>query len=121
VAEAGKAEYPIPMFVNAAQDPDLGRARAARANGQSGGPMPDAMDVWRAGAPQIDMLSPDIYDYDFADVRQVHPVREPAVHTRDAGIAAEWRWPRVLYAFGRHDAIGFSPMGIDGRRLPTSS
>ena len=26
-----------------------------------GGPMPDVMDIWRAGAPQIDILSPDTY------------------------------------------------------------
>jgi hypothetical protein len=25
---------------------------------------------------------------------------------------------KVLYAFGRHDAIGFSPFGIDGHRAP---
>ena len=64
VAEAGKAEYPIPMFVNAAlygigqADPNP-RHRAAAAPGT------DVMDVWRAGAPRIDMLSPDTYSDDF--------------------------------------------------------
>ena len=28
--------------------------------------MPDVMDVWRAGAPHIDISAPDIYGSDFA-------------------------------------------------------
>ena len=31
---------------------------------------------------------------------------------------AGWARARVLYAFGRHDAIGFSPMGIDRPAAP---
>ena len=59
VAEAGKAEYPLPMYVNACTVTDLPRGTTRQR--ASGGPMPDLMDVWRAGAPRIDMLSPDIY------------------------------------------------------------
>ena len=56
VAELGKAEYALPMFVNAAL------IRPGHQPGQysSGGPLPHLMDVWRAGAPQIDFLSLDI-------------------------------------------------------------
>ena len=88
VAEAGKAEYPMPMYVNCPQF-GFGKAPAPVRGGQSGGPMPDAMDVWRAGAPRIDIFAPDIYGSDFvAMVRKVHPIREPAVHTRDE----RWAW-----------------------------
>src|SRR5208283_1903668 len=70
VAEAGKAEYPIPMFVNAALHRTSSIADAVAKGNESGrtgrsfaigGPMDDLMDVWRAGAPRIDMLSPDAY------------------------------------------------------------
>jgi len=50
VAEAGKAEYPLPMYVNAA----LIRPGYQPGQYPSAGPLPHLMDVWRAGAPKID-------------------------------------------------------------------
>jgi hypothetical protein len=116
-AEAGKAEYPLPMFVNA-WAPGFSKDNQ-RANGQSGSPMPDTLDVWRAGAPQIDMITPDIYDYDYAMMcarytRSGNPLFIP--ETR--GLPPNGMEARVLYAFGRHDAIGFSPMGIERPAAP---
>jgi hypothetical protein len=117
LAEAGKAEYPLPMFVNGWA---YGFPKAnQRPNGQSGSPMPDLIDVWKAGAPRIDMLSPDIYDYDFAEMcarftRSGNPLFIP--ETR--GLPPVGLEARVLYAFGRHDAIGFSPMGIERPAVP---
>jgi beta-galactosidase GanA len=113
VAAAGKAEYPLPMYVNAAL---LGFARVGppeRAHG--GGPLSELLDVWRAGAPQIDFLSPDIYgNTDFF-------VTSAAAYTRSGNplFVPETRGDmeaRLLYAFGRHDAIGITFMGLE--RLP---
>jgi beta-galactosidase GanA len=74
VVEAGKAEYPIPMFLNAALPRTTSVADEAVRGHEPGtryfaigGPMDDLLDVWRAGAPRIDMLSPDAYQArDFA-------------------------------------------------------
>ena len=119
VVEAGKAEYPIPMFVNAALIRTFSIAGAARMRREpaapalsfnSGGPMDDLMDVWRAGAPRLDILAPDAYG-NFAEVlRTVHPVRGNPLFIPEALNGAVGA-ARVLYAFGRHDAIGFSAMG----------
>ena len=116
-AEAGKAEYPLPMFVNS-WVPGFAKEKQ-RPNGQSGSPMPDTLDVWRAGAPHIDMISPDIYDFDYATMcarysRSGNPLFIP--ETR--GLPPNGLEARVLYAFGRHDAIGFSPMGIERPATP---
>jgi hypothetical protein len=118
VVDAGKAEYPIPMFTNCPQS-GFGRAPAPVKGGQSGGPMPDAMDVWRAGAPRIDIFGVDVYGFDFAMMcarftQSGNPLWIPETVGGLEGAA------RVLYAFGRHDAIGFSPMngGIDRRFVP---
>ena len=84
VAQAGKAEYPIPMFLNAAlASRTLDEERKGQRTRFSavGGPMDDLMDVWRAGAPQIDMLSPDAYGnfaefaarYDRSGIRCSYP------------------------------------------------
>jgi hypothetical protein len=113
VIAAGKAEYPIPMFVNSPQT-GFGRAPAPlRGSGQSGGPTPDVIDVWRAGGPQIDIISPDVYSQDFAGVcvkatRSGNPLFIPETGGGQKATAA-----RALYVFGRHDAIGFSPFAID--------
>jgi hypothetical protein len=56
VAAAGKAEYPLPMFVNAA----LIRPNYKPGQYPSAGPLPHLFDIWRAAAPQVDFLSPDI-------------------------------------------------------------
>jgi hypothetical protein len=110
VAAAGKAEYPLPMFVNAAL---YGVGRGPQPTPSGGRPWDLVMDLWKAGAPQIDMLSPDIYsETDFVAfcakyVQSGNPLFIP--ETGGGPTAAA----RALYAFGRHDAIGFSPFGID--------
>jgi hypothetical protein len=118
VVEAGKAEYPLPMFTNCPQS-GFGKAPAPVKGGQSGGPMPDAMDVWRAGAPRIDLFGVDVYGFDFVMMcgrftQSGNPLLIPETVGGLEGAA------RVLYAFGRHDAICFSPMngGIDRRTTP---
>jgi hypothetical protein len=113
VVEAGKAEYPIPMFTNC---PQSGFGRSPR-GGQSGGPMPDAFDIWRAGAPRIDFFGPDTYGFDFLVstgryTQSGNPLFVPETASGLEGAA------RALYAFGRHDAIGFSPFGVDGSFWP---
>lgn len=58
MVEAGKKEYPLPMFVNAwiVQPEDKGPG-----DYPSGGPQDHMHDIWRAGAPALDMLCPDVY------------------------------------------------------------
>ena len=127
VAAAGKAEYPIPIFANAALPRSATIAEVARKGREPagtpryfavGGPMADMLDVWRAGGPQIDILSPDIYsDREFiAWCEKYHRNGNPLLipETRGGAEGAA----RALYVFGRHDAIGFSPMGVDRSATP---
>jgi Domain of unknown function (DUF5597)/Beta-galactosidase len=117
VAEAGKAEYPIPMYVNAAV---MAFARAMPIENQhSGGPLAQLGDIWRAGGPRIDILSPDIYGNDefftsttASYARAGNPMFIPETAGGREGAV------RALYAFGRHNSMGFSPFGIDGSRAP---
>jgi beta-galactosidase GanA len=116
VITAGKAEYPLPMFVNAA----LIRPGYLPGQYPSAGPLPHLIDVWRAGAPGVDFLSPDIYLPDFAAwcqryARSGNPLFIPEAR-RDAEAAVH-----ALYAIGAHDAIGFAPFGIESIDEPASS
>jgi beta-galactosidase GanA len=108
VACAGKAEYPLPMFVNAA----LNRPGHEPGRYPSAGPLPHLVDVWRAGAPDIDFLSPDIYFPDFADwcqkfARPDNPLFVPEARLDEAS------GDHALYAIGKHAALGFSPFSIE--------
>jgi hypothetical protein len=109
VAEAGKAEYPLPIFVNAAL---YSPGRVPEFTPSHGRPWDLVMDIWRAGGPQIDILSPDIYGGDFATfcakyTQSGNPLLVPETGGGPAGAA------KALFAFGRYDAICFSPFGID--------
>jgi hypothetical protein len=117
VAEAGKAEYPIPMYVNS---PGSGfRKGQPPACPCGGAPMPDLIDVWRAGAPKIDIYSPDIYGGDYPLMcarytRSGNPLFIPEMR----GFPPNNMAARILYAFGRHDAIGTSLMGVERPPAP---
>ena len=108
VAQAGKAEYPIPMFCNAAL---YGIGKGPTPSG--GRPWDLVMDIWKAGAPQIDMLSPDIYgDGNYVAFCAKYTQSGNPLFIPETG-SGPTTAPRALYAFGRHDAMGFSPFGID--------
>jgi hypothetical protein len=108
VTAAGKKEFPLPMFVNAAL------IRPGHQPGQypSAGPLPHLLDVWKAAAPSIDFLSPDIYFQNFIEwARRYKQPGNPlfipeAMRSPEASV-------NCLYALGAFDAIGFSPFGIE--------
>lgn len=109
VTAAGKAEYPLPMYTNAA----LIRPNYEPGQYNSGGPLPSSIDLWKAGAPSLDFLSPDIYFDDFvswatAYARPDNLLFIPEARGGSGGAA------NALYAFGGLKAVGFSPFGIDG-------
>jgi beta-galactosidase GanA len=108
IVKAGKEIYNLPMYVNAALN------SRGRKQGQypSAGPLSHLLDLWRAASPDVDFISPDIYDPVFTDwCNQYHtnnnPLFIPEIRLEDANAA------RVFYAFGEHDAIGFSPFSIE--------
>jgi beta-galactosidase GanA len=109
VAAAGKAEYPLPMYANAWLSQPYFPTPGTY---PSGGPQAGLIDVWRAGAPMIDILAPDLYGPDFIEWcskydRRGNPFFIP--ETESGANAAS----RVFFAIGQHGALGFSPFGID--------
>lgn len=108
VAAAGKAEYPLPMYVNAA----LIRPGYQPGQYPSAGPLPHLRDLWEAAAPHIDTLAPDIYFQDFTGWgrRYVRPGRAfftpESVRGTEASVHA-------LYTYASLNAIGFSPFDVE--------
>jgi hypothetical protein len=106
---AGKAEYPLPVFTNTwiVQPEDHGPG-----DYPSGGPEPLTLDIWKAGAPSIDINAPDIYLSNFTDWagwfhRPDNPLFVPESRADAGGVA------NAFYTIGRHAGIGYSPFGID--------
>jgi hypothetical protein len=116
VAQAGKAAYALPMFVNAA----LNRPRQAPGQYPSAGPLPHVADVWRAGAPHVDFLAPDVYLPNFADWAQRYTRAGNPLFIPEAANDAD-RAVEAFYALGQHDAIGYSPFAIESIDKPAES
>jgi hypothetical protein len=106
VAAAGKAIYPLPMYVNAAL------MRPGRTPGQypSGGPLPWLFGIWHAAAPSIDMLAPDIYMPNFTEwgLRYVYPGNPYFIPEMGRVPAAEMG-ANALWSYARLNAMGVSP------------
>ena len=107
VAEAGKAEYPVPMFTNAA----LIRPGYAPGQYNSGGPLPHSMDIWKAGGPQLDFLAPDIY-FEFKKWADKYDRPGNTLFIPEANYGSDGA-ANAFYAIGQRRAVGFSPFAID--------
>ncbi|HYX09387.1 MAG TPA: DUF5597 domain-containing protein [Bacteroidales bacterium] len=114
ISKAGKEIYPIPTLVNACA------ADSIRKPGDwfSGGPNYRMMDIWQAGAPDIDVIATDNYQIeDFNKkcrqfIHQGNPLFIPescAPWLRDTHSAAA----KAFFTIGHYKAVCFSPFAID--------
>jgi hypothetical protein len=110
---AGKKEYPLPMYVNAA----LIRSNYKPGQYPSAGPLPHLFNIWRAAAPDIDFFAPDIYFPDFAKWSDKYKQPDNPLFVPETG--GDFHSPVTsLYAFGKHDAMGYSPFAIESMGDP---
>jgi hypothetical protein len=109
VAEAGKAEYPVPMYVNAwiVQPEDKGPG-----DYPSGGPQAHMHDIWQAGGPQIDMLCPDIYLPEFDKISKMYCRNGNTIFVPESSGSLVGA-ANAFFAIGQTNAIGYSLMGVD--------
>jgi beta-galactosidase GanA len=107
VARTGAAEHALPMFANAWLGP---QPRAPEPGDYpSGGPVARMMDVWKAGAPSLALLAPDIYIDDFAGTLADFSRADNGIFIPEARPIAG----NLFVALGEYKAIGFSPFGIE--------
>jgi beta-galactosidase GanA len=110
LVKAGKAKYDLPMFVNAALN------RTGRKPGEypSGGPLPHLLDVWKAGAPSLDFLAPDIYFPNFSQLAARFNRADNMLFIPEANNATNSQGPaNAFHSFGELDTLGFSPFSIE--------
>ncbi len=107
IAAAGKAVYALPAYVNAWLTDDAGEEPTT--SYPNGGPVSRALDVWKAAAPAVDVLAPDIYRPNYKEILTwFHRDDNPLLIPESAPVPG-----RALYAFGAHSALCFAPFGIE--------
>ncbi len=112
VAAAGKAVYPLPMYVNAALRDPL--TNPPTNTYESGGPTDNVIPIWKAAAPAIDLLAPDIYlsgSEKILKVIELYDRRDNPLFVPETSIIADNA--KYLYEVIARGGIGFSPFGID--------
>ncbi len=114
VAKAGKAELNIPMYVNAWLGPQPGQDLPGQY--PSGGPVARMLDIYRAAAPSLDLIAPDIYIDDFKATcalyaRSDNPLLIPEARDQVGNL---------FWAIGNYAALAWSPFR-GGRSRPKGS
>ena len=112
IAKAGKAEYNLPLYLNHSLEDPL---RAPREGRLPWDKMTDhVLDIWKATAPSLDLIAPDIYMSQYAQYEKVLATyRRPdnALFVPESGNAAVY--PRYFFLALGQGAIGWSPFGLD--------
>jgi hypothetical protein len=108
VAEPGKAEHPIPYYINVAL---MNTGSARPGDWPSGGATADVIDIWKAMAKHIDILAPDIYRVDFPQMAATYNRPDNVLFVPETGFAPYYA-PYVFTTLA-DNGIGFSPFGID--------
>ncbi|CAN7675126.1 DUF5597 domain-containing protein [Duganella sp. LjRoot269] len=107
---AGKAAYALPAYVNVA----LNRPGKKPGEYPSAGPLPHLFDIWKAGAPAVDLIAIDTYFPNFADWARLFKRPDNPLFIPEANYAGRPNnGANAFFMMGELDAFGFSPFGIE--------
>jgi hypothetical protein len=120
IAKAGKEIYPLPAYVNVWMGGDNTNDNfdvwdQPGEGYPSGGPVTHMIDLWKASAPDIDVIGPDIYHQSPIIYRKIlssyHRPDNPLMVVETGG---GMNFARDMFlAIAEHSAIGFTPYGVD--------
>jgi hypothetical protein len=120
VAKAGKQIYPLPTYVNVwnggyGTSDNFEKFERPGESYPSGGAVSHMLDLWKANAPDIDMIASDIYHQNPITYLKIldnytRPDNPLLVVETGNNIASR----AFFYALADFSAIGFGPFGVDG-------
>jgi len=119
IAAAGKEEFPIPYYINVWVDYPAAQL-AQRQVGlpgigyPSGGAVQSKVGLWKALAPAIDAIAPDLYSPDLAFIGTVlnayHRTDNPLL-IPETGRSDEYA--KLFWLALGSETLGFAPFGVD--------
>ncbi len=112
IAAAGKAIYPLPLYVNAALRNPFQTTHEH--NYETGGATDNVIPIWKVAAPSIDLVAPDIYmegSAEYLKILDLYERPDNAMFVPETGQSPAYS--RYFFAALGHQAIGFSPFGLD--------
>jgi beta-galactosidase GanA len=122
IAEAGKREMPLPMYVNNWLKSPRGYPvlTVPGEDYPSGGPTWNMLNVWKAASPAIDVLAPDIYVPNTQRYRMVmeqfkrpdNALFVPETHGFGTFPGSQGAARNLFLAIGA-GTVGFAPFGLD--------
>lgn len=114
IAESGKKQYNLPMIINVMLG-EQGYEESGRCY-QGGAAVGRMLDIWKIGAPSIDLICPDIYEmvrskYERICSRYDRP--DNALFIPESPIAGEANAINAILAVANYDAIGICSFGAE--------
>lgn len=112
VAAAGKAEDPLPLYVNAAMRDPFHPGKPP--SYESGAPTDNNIALWKVAAPSISLVAPDIYDSKYPDyMKMMGLYRRPDNPLMIPETGNQAAYARYVFAAIGQGAIGWAPFGLD--------
>ncbi len=112
IAEAGKAVYSLPVYVNVALRDPFNPGKPGQYS--SGGATDNVIDIWKAAAPSLALIAPDIYMreyHKYIKVLEYYSRADNPLFVAETG--NDQPYARYFFAVLGSQGIGFSPFGLD--------
>ena len=114
VAKAGRAALDLPVYVNNALRDSVEPLAPWKSNFASGGPTYDVIGIYKAAAPHVDIVGPDLYNPASAQIdttlakfqRPDNPLWVPEMSNAPG-------YGRIVYQVLGSGSLGIAPFGID--------
>jgi hypothetical protein len=115
VAEAGKAIYPLPMYVNVWPREQPGLLRPGFSS-PSGGAVAYLLNMWKRLAPHIDVIAPDIYDENeglYSNLLKLYDRPDNPLLVPETGGSVNHA-KNMFLTFAANNSLGIANFGTDG-------
>ena len=114
MAAAGKAVYPLPLFTNVMVG-ENGYEEAGLCY-NSGAAAGRVLDIWKAGAPDLDFIGPDIYNQnrrEYERICQRYDRADNPLMIPESPIGGEANAMNALIAAAKFEAVGICCFGAE--------
>ncbi|RHP36319.1 DUF5597 domain-containing protein [Lachnotalea sp. AF33-28] len=109
LVKSGKACYALFMFTNAwLKESDDEKPGVY----PCGGPVPEMLDIWKCGAPDLDALSPDLYTFSFEKAAGLYTRSDNPLFIAETR-RDKWAPANLYGAVGTYHALCYSPFGAE--------